>query len=981
MSLTRSSHAAAQLLARRLRRPRRALRLFMASRRGVVSVLSMMFLVLFGSLVAAMAIASQGNTRAASTHLHVVRAMGAAETGLAIAKARLAEAASRFVISNSDMNADSVTALWDGDLGALGAVEVLSPPSGHSEASEPASLAEAISLIHAADGNLVDWGDVSSPTVTSAPAGADLDVFRDDGWVVTPVVALEELPIDDAVPVSQPAFQVVYAPLANGTDIRVIVTGYDFGYRRNGQPLTRVISEDIRLVKRVNHAVISPSRIMIGKNVHVTGDLGCRYDDVDWTNGDPLTLRSDFMGLDATLDDKLADFYAAVDASDIDGDNRLRVGHAIEGAAIPDATGADYGGDPDASPFADITGDGFVDEFDVFINHFDANGDGKVMLSDALRAGTPNADAEAEFVDSSGNPIDDDLAYLIDATNPDRNRNGVYGFIDVDGDGVWDAGADTMLDYDEENEVYADQELGFRDGCIDRLDRYTKVRGSLSFRVSSASWTSAQGDYGPTLRGAVKPDKGRSPLKFSLDDSELPDLDADSFNDSENALQAAADGQSFWQQVADNLGVSVGDLDEYDEEGADGQPRYYRVDPDTDGDGLPDNYASAYFEKAPFNSPQHNDWYYRPVFENMVFRDVQIPEGVNGLFRNCTFVGVTYVRSRQENSHVYWTLYGKLEFDSSLGYPVPARARTVYGDDSDETASDAPPMLPSTAIPPNQYILLATDPMDKGDILNSQISGYNTTAYASLPNPLVIDGLRVTDTKLYSNNIRFHDCLFVGSIVSDTPQEYTHVRNKMQFTGTTRFTSRHPESPEDPLLNPEESDEPEIAKSSMMLPNYSVDIGSFNSPPEQNVMLRGAIIAGVLDVRGNATIKGALLLTFRPESGTGPLADVNGSAVGNPAHFNATLGYFGPDDGDPESLDPASLPVVDGQRIVGYDTDGDGLADLGPDETPPAGAEPVPFHGYGRIELTFDPDMTMPNGIMLPVQIDPRPESYREGAQ
>src|SRR5690606_15932425 len=135
-------------------------------------------------------------------------------------------------------------------------------------------------------------------------------------------------------------------------------------------------------------------------------------------------------------------------------------------------------------------------------------------------------------------------------------------------------------------------------------------------------------------------------------------------------------------------------------------------------------------------------------------------------------------------------------------------------------------------------------------------------------------------------------------------------RNKLQFTGGTRFTQENPEHPNDPTLNPEPQDLPEIAKSSLMLPNYSVDIGQFNSPPEQNVQLRGAIVAGVLDVRGNADIDGALLLTFKPELGQVPLVDSRGQPIGNPSMFNATLGYFGPDDGDDESLDPSTLPIV-----------------------------------------------------------------------
>ena len=52
------------------------------SRRGIAAVLSMMFLILFGSLAAAMAIATKGNLTTAATHVRVLRAQGAAETGL-----------------------------------------------------------------------------------------------------------------------------------------------------------------------------------------------------------------------------------------------------------------------------------------------------------------------------------------------------------------------------------------------------------------------------------------------------------------------------------------------------------------------------------------------------------------------------------------------------------------------------------------------------------------------------------------------------------------------------------------------------------------------------------------------------------------------------------------------------------------------------------------------------------------------------------
>jgi hypothetical protein len=946
-----------------------------ARNRGVASVLAMMFLIIFGTLAVAMAISSQGNLRTSSTHIHVVRAMGAAETGLGVARSRLAEVMSRFVVEKGQISDDFGDRAWTGDFSIDdGEVNVLALSDG----TVPAGIADGLIAVHSLDTNTVTVGGIEDPALGAAPDGIPEDIYSSDNWVFTPMISMTDQEGDGEIDLSEATgagFQITYAPLANGTDIRCIVTGYDFDLGTgNGQPLTRTIMQDFRMVKRVDQAVVSPTRIMIGKNVMIAGDLGANYVDVQYDQGSPLVLRSDFTGLKDDLDSKLELLAAKIAANDVDGDNRLRAEHPTEGAGL--AVDTDGDGQADYS-FQDATGDGYIDEFDEFIRCFDTNGDGKVALSDALRDGTPSDGLTAEFVADDGSVIDDQLALLIDSSSPDRNRNGIYGFVDDDNNGVWDEG-ESMLDVDPMNDANRDVVLGYRDGVIDRKDRYAKVNGKLTFKVAADAWEAEQGAISSLLQGPIIPPMGENPVTFEAPDSMLPELDAASFTDTQDALKDCIGGaDSFDAQVAAQLGIGEGDLAAYVENGGEeGAPEFYRLDSDADGDGLPDNADTAYFEKMPFNSPNFSDWYFRPVYKNMVFRDAEIPVGNNGLFVNCTFVGVTYIRSSTANTHVNWSLYGRMTYDDAEQRPAPTCPRSPY-----LGASLPDDILPGSALPPNQALLLPTDPantaLDKADFPKDG----RPQNYAQLAAPLVINGLRVTDTKQFSNNIRFHDCMMIGSLITDTPGGYTQARNKLQFTGATKFVSQHPDPglANDPAYQPDEEDLAEIVKSSMMVPNYSVDIGSFNSPPEQDIRLKGAIIAGVMDVRGNASIHGALLLTFSPEFGVAPLLDPQGNAVGNPAGFNTTLGYFGPEDGDEESLDPATLPFVDGVRIVGWDTNGDGLADTAPDDPQPPGSTAVPFYGYGRIELRFDPDMILPDGVMLPLQIDTRSATYSEG--
>ncbi len=949
-------------------RPVRALK----KHRGVASVLAMMFIIMFGSLAAAMAIVSKGNTVTAATHVRVLRAQGAAETGLRVAQARLMESAQRFLVAQSNVDSTYGTKLWTGNTSGYD-VTVLPPKTAPRSAGSgnPTGIAQALADLHSADQDLVSEVGITAVTIANAMAGASPSEYASSTWVYTPAVAIEPRTVGSAIP--PVCFQVTYAPLANGTDVRVIATGYDFSYQRHGAPVRRSIMQDFRITKRVNQAIVSPTRVMIGKNVNIAGDLGMQYTTTNVTNGNPVIVRSDFYHLNSVLDRKLEDFFLALKTSDVDEDNRLRKGHPTEGGAIPSGSN-DYDSDGSAdNAFADVTGDGYVDDFDIFIKHYDQNADGKLVLSSALTSGTPAAALSAEFT------TDDALAVLIDSAIPDRNKNGIYGYVDVNGNGYWDSGDGNMADFDAANAVNSDQILGYRDGVIDKKDLYAKVRGTLSFRATQAQWSTDQGAFTDKIRGAIATDPGVTPVRFGVPAEDMPTFDIATLASQRTDLQSAADGQSFDSQVASQLGISTAALATYVESqpSTTTSPRHLRLDADVAPyDGIPDNSATAYFEKMPYNSPNFSDYYYRPVYQNFEFKDVQIPTGTNALFLNCTFVGVTWVRSGSDNTHVLWNEYGKMVMDSGTGRPKPAVTRTPYGDDAGENSYPAS-VTDTGAGGVNHVLLMGNPPLDKAD-LPANVAAI-TTNFDQLPAPLLVGTKRYHDTKGLSNNIRFHDCTFVGSLVSDTPTGYTHVRNKMQFTGATRFTTKHPTFPTDSTHNPEAIDATVIAKSSLMLPNYSVDLGTFNSPASQNLQLKGTIIAGVMDIRGNCSIDGALLLTFSPQSGQGPLRDALGNPIGNPAGFNTTLGYFGPDEGDEESLDPDTLPVVSGTKIVGWDTNGDGLADVAATQAQPPGSTAVPFNGFGRVQIRFNPNLTLPDGIKMPLQFQALTTSYREG--
>ncbi len=792
-------------------------------RRGVSSVLAMMFMVIFSSLAAVMAVVAQGNLRTADSAMKVSRAMSAAETGLVFAARRLASESSRFVVEKGVVTDVFGHDLWMGtyDVGTDGAVDVL-PPVGYTEGTLPDGVVEAVRNAHLADSHsfIGEPGDGGLP---------DIDLFS--GTLRVRPIALTVDGLGNPDPLG-PYFRLKYELVANAPVVRVTAQGVDGN-------ITRTIQMDFRINKKIEYAILSPNRIMIGKNVRVEGPLGSRYGmvagELAAANGDPLVMRSDFYYLNPALDITLDLFYSNVADFDVDGDARLRPDHPVEGMG--------------ATVLDDYDGDEYVDDFDLFLAFYDANGDGMVEIA----------------VEFSG--IDNQLARLIDEAYPDR-----------DGDG---------------EQTVSDGMLGYNDGILDGKDRYAKVHGRLMFTVAQTDWDTANGaSYQTVVQGAGRVELDEAPVSFEVSDDELREITTDMFSDTQTWFDTEA-MPTFQADVDAQDGI--------------GTAEYV-------GPGHPDYDNNLTWEDVPYGAGDAGgapyDYYRREIYRNMTFTDVRIPIATNGLFENCTFVGVTYIETEPDCSHINWNYAGAMQRVED----PPGSGTYVY----------EPKFVPNH---------------------DAELT----------------DGTPVPDTRLSSNNIRFNNCTFLGSIAGIRPDEYTHWRNKVQLTGETRFyidsedpdllqeiLDGHPDAPgwQATIEGMDAADIDELSKSSLLMIGWSVDVGNFTNDQNANpdltpkVKLKGTIVAGILDVRGTADVFGTLLMTFRPIAGAGPLF-----YGGLPDAFNTTIGYFGPSDGDGEGVDP----------------------------------DDATFNGFGEITLRYDPNAMLPDGIPWPIQINSEPLTYVEG--
>lgn len=160
----------------------------------------------------------------------------------------------------------------------------------------------------------------------------------------------------------------------------------------------------------------------------------------------------------------------------------------------------------------------------------------------------------------------------------------------------------------------------------------------------------------------------------------------------------------------------------------------------------------------------------------------------------------------------------------------------------------------------------------------------------------------------YYNNVRFEDCTFNGTIVTDVPQQFKWKHNVLYFTGEAVFNNNSG-----------------YQEATILAPHFNVNLGNTNPDAGENNVLTGAIVGGIVDVRGNAEIYGTII----------SMCDTTGWSSGYVTNIGATLG-----DGGSETTEAGDV---------------------------------------GTIEITPDENQMLPSGISSPIVIKPLQSTYNEG--
>ena len=658
-----------------------------ARRRGVTALIAMLFLILITTLTLAMFHVAAGNVQTSANYSDLTRAQQAAESGLRWTAYRFAS------MSRPRDLAGTITPAI--------AANIWTRPDGLRD-----RLSASMKLVM--DQN-------NKPIAISA--------------VGDTVQTLSQVPTD----YQGATFSVIVRQLgpADGTDARFLRVTSVGRYRK----AFRSVSMDFEIEKRAKFAIVGKVPIQLGRNTLVEGPIG-----MTTTKNPPILMLSDFTHFHPGLKTKIEAFEAYLKGTGTYNGKPVK-NHAGFDARISvnNQTEFDLAS---AAGYRDVNGDSYIDEYDLFVAQFDANRDGAIT--------------KQEFTDpTTGKLYEPNLFAAIDSLSPpqfneDKNGNGTLDFGE-------DSNGNGKLDVDPFRQ-------GYQDGIIDNRDGYSKVTGQVILAEPANDWQSwiNANNAGKTINdymlGGIAPiETGQQTVKMGAGPNDLLDLDpanfdqaADAFRNKtgstmgttvrmvgriENTTLLATDVQFNRPYLSTDVRVmSVGDT----------KLGLHDVIPkatfDAANAALPAGKVKATSaaptntldEHAPFGSTTWQATYRRPVFYGIAFKNVRIPQGINGLFESCTFQGVTFVEMERNITS-------------------PSGAVTTSKDDG---------------MTWSKKMISGTFSAD------TALTGANSYGFQK------------------GNNLRFNNTTFEGPIASNYSTAYTHFTNSWEFTGATMFNNK-----------------------------------------------------------------------------------------------------------------------------------------------------------------------------------------------
>jgi hypothetical protein len=631
----------------------------------------MIYLVLLSGLATAMFHVATMNSRGATVVADAHRARALAESGLRWQAARLADPSLRPRVTKGTLSSSDAEDVWLGFDSTIGMQQRI----------------------------FDDWSSLGIPDVIvekeqTFPHAVTMHGFPMEGGTVDLRVERLDPSLYDTT-----AGSIGYRQFI---EVSATATVQEDSLRE----LSRTSSMRFSLDKRIDFAVVGKTRIQLGRNTLVDGPVAMGTAN----KFSPYLILSDFGHFDSWLSGRLDEWQELLVDENAPWGNRLKIGTEIANVA-------------EDAGFIDYDSDGYIDEFDLLLDRFDADGDLTISSIEFTGPDGLYEDDLWKAIDSAGGPMYDG----------DTPRN------------------------------------GWNDGYLDKNDLYAKVRGTVSMRDSAEAWQNWLDGRGrgetvrDLMRGPLVPDSpDASPVTFGASPEDMIDLDPANFLEAtenfrdrsgenagtprrEHRPVTREDGKEFWTHPDGS--TFWADPGSYESTGGTSGEWSAATVPNVIENATlsledasrsvedDDLIIKRAVEQTPFGSGSYQATYDRPVFENVNFKNVTIPKGLNPVFKNCTFEGVTFVDMERNI-----TRDGKVTHSSGDGKRWSQRMKD--GNFSKDKAIH----------PDNSY------------------------------------------GAAEGNNVRFDSSTFKGPVIGNYSTAYAHFTNSWEFTGETLFDNQADET-------------------------------------------------------------------------------------------------------------------------------------------------------------------------------------------